>query len=275
VTEGNAADAGHRPGDFTDSWDPALVRRVCAALRPITKVWFRSKVRGLQRLPRDGALIVANHSGGLFAMDIPVFAIDFFEHFGYDRPFYTLVHDMFFKGPQANLLVRAGMIRADRPNAVQALRSGATVMVFPGGDYDAYRPTMSANVIDFGRRTGYVTTAVDAGVPIVPVVSIGGQENQLYLTRGQWLARRLGLKRRLRIDALPLTVGVPFGFSVIFLPLNWPLPTKIVTEVLEPIDINKQFGNAPDVEVVDAHVRGVMQQALTKLAAQRRLPVIG
>lgn len=275
MVERNGADATHRPGDFTDAWDPAVIRRACAALRPIVKVWFRSELRGLERIPRGGALVVANHSGGLFAMDIPVFITDFFQHFGYDRPFCTLVHDMFFKGPQADLLARAGMIRADRPNAVRALRSGATVLVFPGGDYDVYRPTMSANVVDFGNRTGYVTTAVEAGVPIIPAVSIGGQENQLYLTRGQWLARRLGLKRHLRIDALPLTVGVPFGFSVLFLPLNWPLPTKIVTEVLEPIDIREQFGDAPDVEDVDFYVRSVMQQALNKLAAQRRLPVIG
>jgi 1-acyl-sn-glycerol-3-phosphate acyltransferase len=275
MVENSEVDAGRRPGDFTGKWDPAVIRRACAALRPIIKVWFRSEVRGLERIPRSGALVVANHSGGLFAMDIPVFIADFFEHFGYDRTFYTLLHDMFFKGPQAELLVRSGMIRADRRNAVRALRSGATVLVFPGGDYDVYRPTMSANVIDFGNRTGYVTTAVEAGVPIVPAVSIGGQENQLYLTRGQWLARRLGLKRRLRIDALPLTVGVPFGFSVLFLPLNWPLPTKIVTEVLDPIDITAQFGNDPDVEEVDFYVRGVMQQALNKLAAQRRLPVIG
>lgn len=275
VIERNEDNAGHRPGDFTDKWDPGLIRRACAALRPVVKGWFRSEVRGLERLPLGGALVVANHSGGLFAMDIPVFITDFFQHFGYDRPFCTLVHDMFFKGPQADLLVQAGMIRADRRNAVRALRSGATVLVFPGGDYDVYRPTMSANVIDFGNRTGYVTTAVEAGVPIVPAVSIGGQENQLYLTRGQWLARQLGLKRRLRIDALPLTIGVPFGLSVLFLPLNWPLPTKIVTEVLDPIDVTRQFGNNPDVGEVDFYVRGVMQQALNGLAAQRRLPVIG
>lgn len=252
-----------------------MIRRACAALRPVVKVWFRSEVRGLERIPPGGALVVANHSGGLFAMDIPVFITDYFEHFGYDRPLYTLVHDMFFKGPQAGLLVRSGMIRADRRNAVRALRSGVTVLVFPGGDYDVYRPTMSANVVDFGNRTGYVTTALDAGVPIVPAVSIGGQENQLYLSRGQWLARRLGLKRHLRIDALPLTIGVPFGLSVLFLPLNWPLPTKIVTEVLDPIDVCAQFGTDPQVEEVDFYVRGVMQQALNRLATARRLPVIG
>jgi 1-acyl-sn-glycerol-3-phosphate acyltransferase len=77
VVERNGADATRRPGDFTDAWDPAVIRRACGALRPIVKVWFRSEVRGLERIPRGGALVVANHSGGLFAMDIPVFITDF------------------------------------------------------------------------------------------------------------------------------------------------------------------------------------------------------
>jgi 1-acyl-sn-glycerol-3-phosphate acyltransferase len=262
-------------GDYTGAWDPALMRRVAAALRPLTKGWFRSEVRGIERIPPGRSLIVANHSGGLFAMDIPVFATEFFDHFGYERPLYSLGHDLLFRGPQGEFLQRAGLIRADRTNTQQALRSGAPVLVFPGGDYDAYRPTSSRNVIDFGNRTGYVTAAIEAGAPIVPLVSIGGQENQLYLTRGRWLARKMGIKRLLRADALPITFGFPFGVSLLVLPLNLPLPTKIVAEVLEPIDIVKQFGPKPDVAEVDAYVRQVMQSAMDRLASQRRLPVIG
>lgn len=153
------------------------------------------------------------------------------------------------------------------------MHDGAVVLVFPGGDYDAYRPTLSENVIDFGGRTGYVKTAIETGVPIVPVVSIGGQETQLFLMRGDSIARRLGLKRA-RIEILPLSVGFPFGPSVI-LPPNLPLPAKVVTRVLEPIDITAQFGDDPDVDEVDAHVRAVMQAALDELARERRFPVLG
>ena len=107
----------------------------------------------------------------------------------------------------------------------------------------------------------------------MPTVSIGGQESQLFLNRGTWLAKRLGLKR-LRSDILPVTVGFPFGLSVL-VPVNLPLPTKIVTEVLEPIDVFARFGEDPDVHQVDAHVRSVMQAALNRLAGQRRFPVLG
>ena len=147
------------------------------------------------------------------------------------------------------------------------------VLVFPGGDYDAYRPTFTENRIDFNGRTGYVRTAIEAGVPIVPAVSIGAQETQLFLTRGNWLAKRLGLTRA-RMDILPVSFGFPFGLSVI-MPPNVPLPAKVVTEVLEPINITETFGDDPDVKEVDAHVRAVMQTALERLARERRFPVLG
>ena len=54
-----------------------------------------------------------------------------------------------------------------------------------------------------------------------------------------------------------------------------PLPAKIVTRVLEPIDVAAEFGEDPDVDEVDRHVRAVMQAALDELARERRFPVLG
>jgi 1-acyl-sn-glycerol-3-phosphate acyltransferase len=278
-TQGNALNASDiEPGDpspsETSKWDPGLTERVMGWLRPLIKGYHRADIRGLDSFPAGGALVVSNHSGGLFAMDVPVFATGFYEKFGYDRPVFTLSHDMIFMGPTADFFVRTGFIRANHENADAALRSGGVVVVFPGGDYDVYRPTLSENTIDFDGRTGYVRAAINAGVPIVPAVSIGGQESQLYLSRGVGLAKALRLDKLLRVKILPISVGFPFGLSAV-LPVNLPLPTKIVMQVLEPIDVTAQFGEEPDIDAVDAHVRDVMQEALGALAKQRRLPVIG
>ena len=159
-----------------------------------------------------------------------------------------------------------------------ALAADAAVLVFPGGDEDVYRPTRAETVIDFAGRTGYVTAAAAAGAPIVPMVSIGGQETQLYLSRGTWLARALGLtkleRRLFRTDILPISFGFPFGLSVL-IPVNMPLPAKIVTEVLAPIDVPATDGEPDDITAVDAHVRRVMQTALHRLARRRRVPLLG
>jgi len=255
-------------------WDPDVTRQLINAATPMAKGWFRTQVRGLESIPSaGGALIASNHSGGLFTPDVLILASAFYSEFGYDRPLYTLGHDALFTGPLGGWVRRVGLIPANRVNTVRALRSGGVVLVFPGGVYDAYRPTINANVVDFKGRTGYVRTAIEAGVPIVPTVSIGGQQSQLFLTRGTWLAKRLGLGR-FRSDILPLTVGFPFGLSAI-LPPNLPLPTRIVVQMAEHIDIAAHIGDDPDIGDVDAHVRSMMQSALDQLARERRLPVLG
>ena len=261
------------PSDIT-KWDPGLTERVMGLIRPLIKGYHRAEVRGLDSFPPGGALVVANHSGGIFPMDVPVFATGFYEKFGYDRPVYTLSHDVIFTGPTADFFIKTGFIRANHENADEALRSGGIVVVFPGGDYDVYRPTLSENKIDFDGRVGYVKAALNAGVPIVPAVAIGGQESQLYLSRGEWLAKTLRLDKLMRSKIMPLSFGFPFGFSAV-VPVNVPLPTKIVMQVLPPVDIIAEFGENPDVDEVDAHVRHVMQEALDELAKERRLPVLG
>jgi 1-acyl-sn-glycerol-3-phosphate acyltransferase len=257
-----------------ENWDSAFVEQIKRKGWPILQRYFRAEVRGLEALPRErGALLVANHSGGSLTPDVVIFGSAFYDRFGYARPLFTLAHSQVFVGPFEKWLGRLGVIHATRNNAARALKSGAVVLVFPGGDYDAYRPTRGANVVDFNGRKGYVSTALAAGVPIVPVVSIGGQETQLFLTRGTGLAKRLGLGR-LRVGILPITLGFPFGLSV-FIPPNVPLPAKIVTQVMEPIDIARQFGEHPDVDAVDRHVRSLMQKALDELGRQRRFPFLG
>ena len=204
-----------------DLRDPSLVAKVLPFLRLVMKRWFRSEVRDIDRIPAEGGvLIVSNHSGGLMPMDVPIIAVAFHDQFGAERPLYTLAHDMLFTGSIETTMRRAGFVEATRENAAAVLERGAVTIVFPGGDYDSFRPTLKQNVIDFAGRTGYVRTALAAGVPIVPVVSIGGQEQQLFLWRGEILAKlaaageadahrlhagrlRLPVRAHLRVPAQP------------------------------------------------------------------------
>jgi 1-acyl-sn-glycerol-3-phosphate acyltransferase len=257
-----------------DQFSPSVTRTVVERVGPILRRYFRAEMRGLDAVPEEGgALVVSNHSGGMLTPDVLLFGSAFYRRFGYGRPLITLAHYGVVMGPLGDMMPKVGVIEASRENAAAALAFGGVVLVFPGGDYDSYRPTTADKIIDFNGRTGYVRTAIAAGVPIVPAVSIGGQESQLFLTRGNGLAKLLGLDK-VRMEILPVTFGFPFGFSVL-IPPNLPLPTKIVTQVLEPIDVVDRFGANPDVDEVDAHVRHVMQAALNELARKRRFPVLG
>ena len=259
-------------------WDAGLTRHVVDLLRPIVKVYHRSEVRGLEHIPAGRCLLVGNHSGGLTTPDFAIFAVDYYQRFGYDKPLYVLAHDSLFHGPAADLLPHLGIVAASPDNAAAALATDAAVLVVPGGDMEVYRPTAVENVIDFAGHTGYVQTAVDARAPIVPVVSIGGQETQMFLSRGTWLAKALRLdkweRRVLRTDILPVSFGFPFGLSIL-IPVNMPLPSKIICEVLDPIDVVAQWGPDPDPAKVDGRIRRLMQVRLDRLARRRRLPIIG
>ncbi len=113
-------DGDGRGGDDPEigQFDPVLTQRLMGVLRPIVKRYFRSEVHGLDTFPPGGALVVGNHSGGMFPMDVPIFSVDFYEKFGYQRPMYTLSHDILFMGFlfmgfTGGLFRRTGYIRAN------------------------------------------------------------------------------------------------------------------------------------------------------------------
>lgn len=171
---GNEADQPERA-----KWDPVFTELMINLVTPVIRRWFRPEVRGLDAFPpKAGVLLVSNHSSGVLTPDWNVLAPAMYDRFGYDRPLFTVAHYGVFFTPFRASLGRLGVIHATRENAAAALRSGAVVLAFPGGDYDAFRPMMRQTVIDFGGRSGYVGTAMQAGAPIVPAVSIGGQETQ-------------------------------------------------------------------------------------------------
>lgn len=146
------------------------------------------------------------------------------------------------------------------------------MLVYPGGDYETFRPSSHSDQIEFGGRKGFIRLALEEGVPIVPVAAIGGQETALFVTRGERAAKLLGLNRLARVKVLPVSIGPPFGINILDLPGRLPLPSQITVQVLPPVKLDKRFG--PD-RLYD-QVTGQMQDALTELSEQRSaIPLVG
>ena len=145
--------------------------------------------------------------------------------------------------------------------------------MYPGGDYEVFRPSWERNVVDFGGRKGYVRLAREAGVPIVPVASVGGQESALFLDRGQWLAKLLMVDKLVRLKSVPIAIAPPWGLVISDLAGHMPLPAKITIEVQEPIDVEDI--EAGDDGVIHDKVEASLQAGVDRLASQRRFPVIG
>ncbi len=262
------------PADL-DARDTDYIRETLPGLWMLASLYFRADVRGLHHVPKDGpVLLVGNHSGGIMAPDLFVFVLAFSTYFGVERRFYQLAHNGVVAGPPGGMVRKYGTVAADPHNAELALQSGAAVLVYPGGDYEVFRPSWESGKVDFGRRRGFIRLALEMGVPLQPVVSIGSQETALFLTRGRRLAKLARLDKLLRLKTAPFMVGLPFGLMPALFG-HIPLPSKITIQVMRPIDLKERYGEDPDVDEIYDDVIDQMQDVLESLAEERRFPVIG
>jgi 1-acyl-sn-glycerol-3-phosphate acyltransferase len=220
----------------------------------------------------EPVLFVANHGfGGVFDLNVSA-AYAAFEDLALTRPVIALTHQLAWTLGAGELLESVGSRPASRASALGAFEAGENVLVLPGGDVEAAKSFADRNKIVFSGRRGFAQLAMDADVPIVPVVTAGAGESLLVLSDGQRLARALRLDSLLRAKTMPVAISVPWGLTVgigALLPYLG-LPAKLRTTVLAPMrpaagESAGEFGD---------RVEDAMQATLTAMTAGRR-PIIG
>ena len=173
------------PAADLDERDPDYIRESLPRLWLLASLYFRAEVRGLGSVPEEGpVLLVGNHSGGNLTPGIGVFSLAFSTYFGVERTLYQLAHNLVLSMPGLSFLSKYWTVAASHDKPRKALKAGAAVLVYPGGDYEVHRPSWQGRRVDFGGCPGFLRLALEQNVPIVPVVSIGGQETALLLSRG-------------------------------------------------------------------------------------------
>jgi 1-acyl-sn-glycerol-3-phosphate acyltransferase len=277
VDVANVTNARGQPVDPFYARDEDYIRDTLPALRAMSERYFRAEVSGLDHIPAEGpVLLVGNHSGGTMIADSFVFGQAFYDHFGPERLFHQLAHDMVFRVPGLRTLVqRYGTVPASPDNMRRALERDAALLVYPGGDEESFRPSWQSTDVNFAGRMGFVRLALEHDVPVVPVVALGGQETALFLGRGRRIARALRLDQLARLKVMPPVLGPPFGVTVLDFPPRFPLPAKIRIRVMPPIDLGHELGSRPDVEEGYKLVTSRMQRTLTRLDSNRAVPVVG
>jgi 1-acyl-sn-glycerol-3-phosphate acyltransferase len=249
----------------------------------VEKYYFRVEVDGWERVPDETSLVIGVHSGGALTMDAWSLVNAWRKHFEGRRVLHGTAHDVLMAAPGLGDYFRAvGVIAANRKSVGAALAAGEDVVVWPGGEVDSMRAWTKRDVATLGGRTGFVKQAIRSGVPIVPVATVGGHDTVFVLNEGKWLANALdkvlGLKKTLRGSNLPIIAGFPFPIAVEILPAHVPLPAKIRTEILEPIEVDHDPDRADDkayVQKIYDEVEAEIQAGMDRLAAKRSLPVLG
>lgn len=263
-----AAARDRRPYDGArlDRRDPALVAALLPFFERAARSYLSLRVEGVEHLHQRQALFVGNHNGGIMGPDLLCTLSVLWRQLGHETPLHALAHDfaMHRVVPLGRLLQRLGAIRANPDNARRALRAGSHVLVYPGGDLDAFRSFRRRHEVVFGPRTGFVRLAQEAGVPIVPIVAAGAHRSAIIFHEGEWLARALGLTRWSRLQRFPLAFALPWGVGVGPWVPYLPLPFPIRIRVLPPMS----FDPATPPEVARDAVVAAMQSALTELESQ-------
>ena len=176
----------------------------------------------------------------------------------------------------APIMRKIGQVPASHKNALRALEAGCSVLVYPGGAHEVFRPWSQRNQIDFAGHKGFIRLALKAGVCIVPIVAHGGHNTTMVLSRGEKLAKLFKMDR-LRMTVYPIMLQFPWGISTPGQP-GLPMPAKITMQVLEPRDLSGHGADAAnDEELVNGYydeITAAMQETLTALADENPRPIV-
>ncbi|MBO3461668.1 acyltransferase family protein [Aetokthonos hydrillicola Thurmond2011] len=273
------------PGWSLEERDPEFIESLMPIWELLYRHYFRVKTDGWHHIPTVGkVLLVGSHNGGMASPDLVMMTYDWFRHFGTSRLVYGLMHPYAWKvsPPLAKLAEKVGAIIAHPKMASAAFAKDASVLVYPGGQYDMFRPHSQRYKIHLANRKGFIKLALKEEVPIIPVISVGAHDTLIVLGDFYEVMKQLhqwGLPWLYQIDpeVFPIYLGLPWGLGIGPLP-NIPFPTQIHTRVCAPI-VFERYGNqaARDREYVNACydlVSNQMQQELDCLVKDNEKGIV-
>ena len=268
-----------RAGDWSlDERDPRLLDLQKVVWNPLIDWWFRMDIEGWENVPPPPALLIGIHSGAPFVWDAWTVGIQWWRHYGEERPLHGTAHDALMAAPGIGWYFRKmGVLPAAPDSITGALAAGRDVALWPGGEVDSLRPWTRRDKAELAGRTGFVRMAIRTGVPIVPISTVGGPDTMPVIFSGRRLAKVLQLDKLTRLKRFPIAVQAPWGITPAVLP-EIPFPTKIRTAFQEPVTVDDDPELAKDDDYVDEkyeEVRGSIQRGMDALARRRRLPLFG
>ena len=260
------------PDELPDGgFDPTFLTRAGPLLEFLWARYFRVRLRGMENVPATGgALVVANHSGGL-PYDGAMLIYAFHREHPQRRPLRTLVANFAFRSSwMRSVMCRLGGVRASMDNATNLLARGNLVGVFPEGLRGVGKPYRERYRLAHFGRGGFVRLARTAGVPIIPVAIVGAEEIHPVLAKVTRLAQPLGL------PYIPITPTFPLLGPLGLL----PVPSKWSIQIGEPMSVPPATPGAQSAAQEDTlefaeAVRQRMDRMIADLLVQRRSILFG
>jgi 1-acyl-sn-glycerol-3-phosphate acyltransferase len=218
--------------------------------------WFGVQIAGLGNLPATGAaLLFGNHSGGL-PIDGCLLYDGIINYHPHPRRVRYLVTNFLLEAPILGKGLRAfGCIPPDYDVATRLLGKQELVLFYPEAEKgtgklfkDRYK------LVEF--HSGFVRAAIETGSPLIPIVTIGGDEIYPLLEKSKTIAKLLKWPY---FPITPLFPWLPFPLFAI------PLPIKIMICVWRPFKLKYPPQAAEDENLVTAIADDIRKDIQAKI----------
>lgn len=235
--------------EFTESFLPLF--------KVLYRDYWRVETTGMEHVPASGrALLVSNHAGVL-PWDGAMIKTSLFVEHPNPRHVRALVASLFMGMPMLGwFLRRTGQTVGHPEDTRRLLEQDQLVLVFPEGVRGTGKPYAERYKLRRFGRGGFVSTAIRAGAPIVPVSVVGAEEIYPMIADVPVAAKLLGM------PYFPVTPFFPW-----LGPLGMiPLPSKWRIQFHSPVHVETHPPEAAEdqnlVMALSDQVRDTIQQGV-------------
>lgn len=247
--------ADYAVDDF--GFDAEWTESFLVLFKALYRDYWRVETTGIENVPATGrALLVSNHAGVLPWDGTMIKTAIFAEH-PHPRHVRALVASLFMGMPILSwFLRRTGQTVGHPDDTRRLLERDELVLVFPEGVKGTGKPFKDRYRLRRFGRGGFVSTAIRAGAPIIPVSVVGSEEIYPMVADASPVARLFGL------PYFPITPMWPWlgPLGVIPLPSKWRIQfhPPVHTETHPPESANDQHM----VMTISDEVRNTIQKGI-------------
>ncbi len=226
-------------------------------VRFLYEQWFGVRIAALENIPSDGrAVLFGNHSGVL-PVDGCLLYDGIINYHPNPRRVRFLVTKFLLDAPVVGKGLRGfGCVDAEYEIATELLRKDELVYIYPEAEKGTGKLFKNRyKLVDF--HNGFVRAALETKSPLVPVVTIGGEETYPLLGNFKPMAKLLGA------PYFPIT---PF-FPWLPFPLNvTPLPVRILMCVWPSFKLRYGAADADNEALVNEIAEDLRQETQAKVS---------
>lgn len=230
-------------------FEPDTARYAAMVSAFFHRMYFRTEVYDVDRVPQGRVMLIANHSGQI-PIDAAIIGCALFFDANPPRVTRAMVEKWTATLPFVSMFFsKVGQVVGLPENARRLLAMDELLLAFPEGVRGVSKPfSKRYELEEFGL--GFMRLAIETQTPIVPVAVIGAEEQYVSFGNLSWAAKAL------RIPVFPLIpqLLVPGG--------QLPLPTKYRLFFGEPMFFD---GDPDDEDAVVAEKVFLVKQSIAHM----------